>query len=188
MKRVCTEVGDSYADSTPTINRISMETRTILLYDFIDERFSVEIGEKLRLLDSIRDAPIYIKINCMGGLMIDTQAIIAELSKCQNKIIVDIVGCAYSGAAMISLAGDEVRMSRFALMMLHFPNWESESMDLKGHELDVKVMKEYFNRLMKELLVGTKITMKEFTKMASKSDIYLTPKQCLALGLVHKVY
>lgn len=179
---------DNYFESSNGSNLINLATRTIILYDMINENISVEIANNLSLLDSIRNSPIYIKLNSTGGLMIDTQAIISDILSCKNEIVTDITGCAYSGAAMIALAGTKRRISKLGLMMLHLPNWETENISLRQHELDVKVMNEYFNRTMTELLKDTNLDLAKFIKMVAKGDKYLTPDECLKLGLVHEVY
>jgi len=169
-------------------NIINLSTRTIVLYDFIDENISANVANSLSLLDSIREAPIQIKINSMGGLMVDSQSIISDIMSCKNKVITDITGCAYSGAAMIALAGTYRKISKLGLMMLHYPNWETETMSLKQHKLDVAVMSEYFKRIMVELLKDTKIDITKFSRMAAKGDVYLTPEECFKLGIVHEIY
>lgn len=179
------EVLDSNGNSTG--NRINLRTRTILLFGMIEEAIAKEISDVLPVMDAIRDKPIHIKINSLGGNVSDTQAVIAEIERCQNTVLVDIVGIAFSGAALLALAGDEISMSKYGLYMLHYPRWESEDVPLKQHKLDIKVVTEHFERTVKALLTKTKISIEEFRKQA-KDDWYLTPKQCLSKGIVNNVY
>ena len=101
-----------------TGNRINLRTRTIILYSYIDEMVAVEISDVIETLDSSRD-PINVKINSVGGIESAVQSIVTELLSANNEILVDIVGYAYSGAAMIALTGDNIRMSSYGLLMLH---------------------------------------------------------------------
>jgi ATP-dependent protease ClpP protease subunit len=168
-------------------NRINLSTRTIIIYGFIDEHVAKEISDVLPMMDLVRDKPITIKINSIGGNLPDTQAIVTEMEKCQSTILVDIVGMAFSGAAVLALVGDEIQMSKYGLYMLHYPRWETDDAPLKQHKLDVKITTEHFERLIKGLLIKTKISIDEFRKQA-KDDWYMTPKVCLKKGIVHNVY
>lgn len=169
-----------------TGNRINLRTRTIILYSYIDEMVAVEISDVIETLDSSRD-PINVKINSVGGIESAVQSIVTELLFANNEILVDIVGEAYSGAAMIALTGDHIRMSSYGLFMLHYPSWETDSKTLKEHKLDVKVATEYFERMMKDLLSDTNISIDEFRKLA-KDDWYMTPKVCLKRGIINEIY
>jgi len=175
------------SDGDVTGNRINLNTRTIFLFGFIDEFTSSELSCVLPILDAVRDKPITFKINSIGGNVSDTQTIITELCKCKNDIIMDIVGMAFSGAALLALAGNERKMSKYGLVMLHCPRWETEDVSLEQHKMDIKIVTEHFERLMKDLLLSTNITMKEFREQAKK-DWYLTPKMCLKKGIVNNVY
>ena len=176
------------ADGSLSPNRINLTTRTIFIYGWVDEQLSVAISDCIAEMDKLRDKPITIKINSHGGSLYDTQAIIAELWQCQNKINIDIIGCAFSGAAMIALAGDFCRMSELSNVMLHYPNWETENVSLQQHKVDMTVLEEYFCRLMRACLERTKFKFEDFIKEVKKGDIFLTPKKCLKLGLIEEIY
>lgn len=170
-----------------TGNRINLDTRTIMFYSFIDEIMAKEVGTTLDIFDEMRDMPIILKINSMGGHVGDVQTIITELLNCHNEIHIDITGYAFSGAAMIALTGDKTKMSQYGLYMLHYPNWETDTASLKQHKLDVKVTTEHFERIIKGLLVDTEIPIDEFRKQA-KDDWYMTPKMCLKRGIIDEIY
>jgi len=171
-----------------TANRIDMASRRIIIYDAITELLARDISTYLPILDSIRDEPIKVLINSPGGTVYDTQTIITEFERCENKIIMDITGVAFSGAAMLALAGDEVQISKYGLYMLHYPNWETELLSLGEHQKDVNVMKEYFERMMKELLKRTKMSLSKFKELSASKDAFLTPKQCIKWGIADKIY
>lgn len=167
-------------------NKVIIDTRQIFIYDEITPSLALEISEAMPYLrDSNR--PLEIKINSMGGHLYSTMAIVSELMSFPVKIYVDITGVAMSGAAMISMAGDYIKMSRFGLYMLHQPNWPTERQSLHEHKVDVKQTELLCDRFFKELLSNTKLTFDEFKKQ-SKNDIYFTPRQALKLGLVHEIY
>jgi ATP-dependent protease ClpP protease subunit len=168
-------------------NRINLSSRTIILYDEIDMLIAKEISDVLPLMDTDRDQEITIKINSAGGDIFSVISIIAEIERCQNVVACDITGIAYSGAAMIALACDRISMSKYGLFMLHYPNWETDSKTLAEHKSDLTVTQEHFERIMKELLVGTKLTFKEFKEQVN-NELYFTPLQCKKNEIVNEVY
>lgn len=169
-------------------NCLSIDDRRLIIYGPIDEQLSTNVSMFFPQLDQQRDAPIYITINSPGGSLMDTQTIVTEILRCENEVHCDITGIAFSGAAMIALACDFCKISKLGMFMLHYPNWETESMSLHEHKLDVKVMSEYFFRIMDTLFKDTKLTTAEFKKLVEKGDLYLTPKKCLKLGFVQEIY
>ena len=170
------------------VNYIDVEANTIVLFDIIDNATSAAIVANMWRLAKSKQSPIRILINSHGGYLSDTQAIIASLVASGAVIFVDIVGVAYSGAAMIALCGDHIKMSKLGMYMLHYPDWELERRSLPEHETDIGITKEWFERTMKFLLTTTKFDFNEFKKRAKVGDVYLTPSQCLKLEMVSEVY
>lgn len=64
---------------------------------------------------------INVRINSGGGDAYDGIAIYNLLVAHKAKVVVDIDGLAASAASLIAMAGDEIRMSESALMMIHNP-------------------------------------------------------------------
>jgi ATP-dependent Clp protease, protease subunit len=168
-------------------NQVNIETRTILLYDDIDMATARDISDTLPAMDSMQNSSITIKINSTGGDIFAVVAIISEIERCKNTVVCDITGVAYSGAAMIALACDKTIMSKYGLLMLHYPNWETDSKTLVEHQKDLTVTQEHFERIMSSLLVDTKITLKSF-KDKVDTEQYFNPNQCLKAKLVNEVY
>ena len=123
---------------------IDMDTRTIHIHGDIDQEMSKEISYNINKLDDSR-LPITVKINSTGGLFEPVCSIITDLSNVNNEVIVDINGVAFSGAAMIALIGDYIRMSRFGQMMLHYLRWGTENQSLPEHRVDIEQSQEHFD-------------------------------------------
>ncbi len=168
-------------------NTVNTDTRTVILYDDIDMTIAREVSDILPLMDSLDNSDITIKINSTGGDVFAVVSIISEIERCKNKVVCDITGVAYSGAAMIALACDRVIMSKYGLLMLHYPNWETENKTLVEHQKDLTVTQEHFERIMSKLLEGTKITLKSF-KDKIDTEQYFNPNQCLKAKLINEIY
>ncbi len=168
-------------------NRINLDTRIITIFDEIEEHTAKEIIDTLPFLDTVKGT-ILVQINSMGGCFYSTQAIVSGLLRCENEIEVDIIGVAFSGAAMIVLAGDYVRMSKLGSLMLHYPSWETDYQDLFKHVKDVASLKEHFERMMKTLLKETKLPFDKFKKSTKSEDFFITPAQCLKYNIVDELY
>ena len=182
---------DDVCDSSgENANKINFETNTILIYDDIDEFLSMNIADGIDKLDNTTHGrTINVKINSVGGSMIDSQAIMSDLLHTNNSIHVDITNSAFSGAAMIALTGDYIEMSSLGMMMLHYPKWDTEAQCLKQHEADVSITKEWFERTMTILLDKRGLIFDDaFKALIKDEDTFFTPKDCLKYGLVDRVY
>ena len=170
-------------------NMINFENDTIILHDYIAAQVSYEIANYLSMLP--KTEPILIKINSDGGSLYDVQSIISELLL-RKKVTVDITGCAFSGAAMIAMAGTHIKMSKLGMFMLHYPIWDEGSKGFPSHKKSVELTEEHFDRIMKRIMKpSTKkehMTFKQLKEKILVRDLYLTPTECLKYGFVHKLY
>lgn len=64
---------------------------------------------------------INLRINSPGGDVFDGFAIYNQLKSHPARVVVDIDGVAASIASIIAMAGDEIRMAKNSLMMIHNP-------------------------------------------------------------------
>jgi ATP-dependent Clp protease protease subunit len=62
---------------------------------------------------------IKVRINSVGGDVFEGVAIYNALSKCSARIVVDVEGVAASAASVIAMAGDEIRVCKGAMIMIH---------------------------------------------------------------------
>lgn len=177
-------------DGSLSSNRINLDTNTIIIYDEINDHLAKEISDNINNMGK-NTAPLIIKISSPGGYVSSTITIVSELMSYPEEleIIVDITGVCYSGAAIIALAGDHIRMSKFGSYMLHYPHWGSDEQTLNEHKLETKIAEREFDRLCLELLKRTKITPKEYKeKMKANMDWFLTADEAKKLGIVDEVY
>lgn len=74
-----------------------------------------------RVQDKLKNATgdLTVNVNSPGGSYFEGAAIYTLLAQYQGKVIVNVLGVAASAAAVIAMAGDEIRISPAAGMMIH---------------------------------------------------------------------
>lgn len=147
-----------------------------------DEEGDFIYPENMRdLVKKAKEKDINLHINSTGGSIYASIAIHNFLKQSKNKIIVYIDGIAASGASIIAMAGDEIKMPINTTMMIHraatviYGNAEKLIKTAKTLEkFDETVLASYQNRF-----VGTK---EELQKLI-KEETYLTAEECKTFGL-----
>ncbi len=92
----------------------------ILIYDEIGF-WGIDASGFIRDLASVKSPTINVRINSPGGSVFDGIAIYNSLAQHSAKIVVHIDGWAASIASVIAMAGDEIRISEAAQIMIHQP-------------------------------------------------------------------
>ncbi len=101
------------------------KTGELFLYDDIGESgWGTGIGAK-QVADDLKGLgkidTLMVRINSPGGSVFDGVAIYNVLARHPARIEVDIDGMALSIASVIAMAGDEIRIAKNAMMMIHDP-------------------------------------------------------------------
>jgi ATP-dependent Clp protease protease subunit len=124
---------------------------------------------------------ILVYINSYGGDMYSAFGIIDYMRVCDVKINISCYGAAMSAAALILInsTGERV-MSKNSYLMFH-PPWIE-----KDKDIDEKHMKDLKNKIF-DNLVARSNKGKQFWNNKLKDDYYMNAKQCLNLGLIHRV-
>lgn len=94
------------------------EAADVMLYDEIG-LFGVTASDFVRELKAIKGDHINLHINSPGGEVFDAVAIYNALASHSARVSVTVDGIAASSASFIAMAGDDVRMTRNAQMMIH---------------------------------------------------------------------
>lgn len=100
------------------------DTAEILIYDDIGPSWMGMIGadyfaQALKDLGSVKE--ISLRINSAGGSVFEGLAIYNQLVKHSARVIVDVDGIAASISSVIAMAGDEIRIAKNAMLMIHDP-------------------------------------------------------------------
>ena len=96
----------------------------VLLYDEIGDGLFGGIGAKqfAEDLNSLgRIDSLNVRINSPGGDVFQGLAIYNTLQRHPARVVVDVDGMALSIASIIAMAGDEIRIAKNAMMMIHEP-------------------------------------------------------------------
>lgn len=108
------------APSRPSrIRAESGKEATVYIYDVIDSWFGVDAQEVVRDLAALDVETIHVRINSPGGSAFDGVAIYNALKQHPAEVICHVDGLAASGASVIAMAGDEIRMGEGAFLMIH---------------------------------------------------------------------
>lgn len=96
----------------------------LYLYDEIGDGFfggisPSMVADALNELKGCKTLDVY--VNSPGGNVFDGKAIYAQIKRFDARKIVHVDGLAASIASVICMAGDEIRMSKGAEMMIHQP-------------------------------------------------------------------
>ena len=177
---------DDYSDDILDSPFIDFDNNIIHLYGEITYKISLYISMSIRELEKNKKS-ITVKINSNGGLFEPCLSIISDLSNCKSKIITNVSRMAGSAAAIILLTGNQRICSKFSSVMFHSTQITIDS-SIENIEDYIKSIKETHERIMKILMRNTNISYKEFIKLYNRKDYYLSPKECLELGIIDKIY
>lgn len=142
--------------------------------------------EFINKLDSVESKKIIVKVNSMGGEVFAGFSIYNSLRGHKADIEVIVEGMAGSVASVIAMAGDTIKMSKTAAIMIHNP-WTSgargESKDLRSRADALDKMKEM---ALEAYLTKAKISKEEISKMMDET-VYLTADEALEKGFITEI-
>lgn len=161
--------------------------RIITISGEISQATSDLVVPQLLYLDSLSSEKITIYINSPGGCVSDGLAIIDCMKHLRSKVETIVLGQACSMGAMILAAGDKGLRKAYphAEIMIHEP-----SAGTKGRHSDMKVAMEWGARigsLLADLLVEYTGQPKEEILQKWEKDMYFTPKEALAYGVIDEI-
>lgn len=100
------------------VRALGPDTAEILIYDVIGfELTAKDFAQQVKDLGDVSE--INVRINSPGGDVFDGMTIYNILRSHPARIIVDVDGMAASIASVIAMAGDEIRMAKSSMMMIH---------------------------------------------------------------------
>lgn len=126
-----------------------------------------------------------IEINSPGGSVFAGSEIYTALKKHKGKVIIDITALAASAASVIAMAGDIVRMSPTAQMMIH--NVSSHgSGDYRDMEHLAEVLRQANETIASAYILKTGKTKEEILEMMD-SEKWFTAEQAKEQGFIDEV-
>jgi ATP-dependent protease ClpP protease subunit len=157
------------------------------------ERFCATLWSTANTLMQVPGSRIVVLINSGGGAVGAGFAMIEMMYKIRRELGVPvdtvILGYAYSMGAVLFQAGDHRSMGYFSTMMLHSATWQVSGRDSTVFT-DMKRLSDLYQGITAELFHRrTGFRSKDWWRrfIYSDKDRYLSPQECLKLGLVDEV-
>lgn len=124
-------------------------------------------------------------INSPGGDVQAGQEIYSILKDIKNPVTINVQSIAASAASMIAMAGDTVKMSPVALLMIHNAS-TCTSGDYRDMQHTADVLQTVNTAIMQAYIAKTGKTEDELKAMMDK-ETWLTANQCLEHGFADEI-
>lgn len=170
---------------TITINGEIIPNDFAWLYDWYEMEYTCPANVKdiLNALEEGEDVTVI--INSGGGDVVSGQEIYSILKGVKNHVTVDVQSMAASAASMIAMAGDTVRMSPVALLMIHNAS-TCTSGDYRDMQHTAEVLQTVNAAIMEAYSRKTNLTYDELKDMMDK-ETWLTANQCVEKGFADEI-
>lgn len=129
--------------------------------------------------------PIKVVINSTGGDVFAGSEIYSMLKMYQGHVTVEIVGIAGSIASVIAMAGDKVRISPTAQIMIHEASTETRG-NKAQHLHTINTLDKINNSIINAYQLKTKKSRVELSNMMKK-ETWMTAKQAKAHKFVDEI-
>lgn len=124
-------------------------------------------------------------INSPGGDVQAGQEIYSILKDVKNHVTIEVQSMAASAASMIAMAGDTVKMSPVALLMIHNAS-TCTSGDYRDMQHTADVLQTVNTAIMQAYIAKTGKTEDELRDMMDR-ETWLTANQCLKNGFADEI-
>lgn len=124
-------------------------------------------------------------INSPGGDVQAGQEIYSILKAVKNHVTIEVQSMAASAASMIAMAGDTVKMSPVALLMIHNAS-TCTSGDYRDMQHTADVLQTVNTAIMQAYIAKTGKTEDELRDMMDR-ETWLTANQCLKNGFADEI-
>lgn len=156
----------------------------------IDDKSFEIVDIKMTILEQAnKKAPITIKLNSPGGAVTAAWSIASRIQRSTCPVNIEVHGEASSAATIILACGKKRSVSRFSTLVFH----ETRFDEVTGKLSDLKDLVTRWTREQHVYATFLASKSKKSAKfwnrvMNTKKDIYLTPAQLLAMGLIDEVF
>jgi len=175
-------------DNFKVILNAKEKSADIWIYEDIGDYFFGGLSAK-SFADEIKKIgdvdTINIFLNSPGGDVFDGVAIYSILKRNKANVIVEIDGLAASIASVIAMAGDEIRMSENAMMMIHNP-WGVVS----GDATDMRKFADEMDKIRDASIMPayrrTGMDDKELSDMMD-AETWMSATEALEMGFIDEI-
>lgn len=184
------ELSEESKISLITEKNLDADSRVLQLEGEIgkDIKFS-DFDWRLTLLERLSSEPITVRIHSEGGNFYEALSIVGRIKSCSCDVIVEGYGSVMSAATLILVSGKKRRLSSFSWFMLHEIRVDSsgEDVTISDQADELKQLEREQQRWCHILGELTKQSSEWWRKSIKKQDLYLSPQECLDLGIIDEI-
>ena len=160
------------------------ETADVYIFEEIG-MYGVTAQDFISEIKDLKDKPINLRINSLGGDVFNGMAIYNVIKKRESKTTVYIEGIAASIATIIALGADEVIMSENSLFMIHNA-WGGTMGNSKDMRKSADTLDKISNELTEIYVKKTGLAYNRVTEMMDE-DTWLSAEEAYDLGFVDTI-
>lgn len=127
---------------------------------------------------------IVVMINSPGGLLTETMSVAMSMVTSVTPVVTVNIGAAYSGGALLLLAGHERYAFKYAKAMIHTGSTGGNAGTYEQTEAYQKMYKKMIDWMGEYILDRSDIDQRTFNKNKSK-DWYKDNTDCIKYGIIH---
>lgn len=154
------------------------------IYEWFDME-ATSPNDVSNVLDQLNGEEVEVEINSGGGDVYAGSEIYTLLKDYKGKVEVKILGIAASAASLIAMAGDIVKISPSAQIMIHNV-WSTAVGDYRDMEHEVGVLKGFNKSIANAYMLKTGMSQEELLDLMDK-ETWLTAQDAKKLGFVDEV-
>lgn len=166
---------------------VNFKKRVITISGDINRSAFKMLDVAMTEMESASKAAIIVRINSLGGEVLDALAMIGRIKSSKCKVITEGYGAVMSSAIGLLAAGSVRRCSKYAIAMSH-----EASYSVEGRHSDA--IKEVKQRAKEEKIWCE--MMESFTSKTAdwwsvkhkQGDLYLTAQQLLEAGVIDEIF
>ena len=166
------------------IQNKASETADVYIFDEIGA-YGVTAQDFIAEIKDLKDMPINIRINSLGGDVFNGMAIYNVIKKRTYNTTVYIEGIAASIATIIALGADEVVMSENSLFMIHNA-WGGTMGDAKDMRKSAATLEKISTELTEIYVKKTGLSYDVVAEMMDE-ETWLNAEEALELGFINTI-
>lgn len=160
-------------------------TRVVTLCDEINPRTAKDVMTGLMELDP-EGYPIILLINSPGGEVYSAFGIIDVITAMTCPVITVCTGAAFSGAALVLMAGKMRFATKHSRIMLHEPSQAGIQGSYQDLQVDTIEMGKCVNSMV-DIIAHYTHKDKDRIKQDLKKDFYLSPQEAKDYGIIDHI-
>lgn len=158
------------------IDETVLEIQKAIIYYNIKDR-GIEISKR---------KPIYILLDTPGGLLAETFSLAQTMIMSKTPVITVNIGTAYSGGALLLLAGHQRYTFKYSKAMIHSGSTSGGGGTFEQNEAAQKNYKQQIEDMAEFILERSSIDSKTFKRNRTK-DWYFSSDDQIKYGLANKI-